>query len=203
VERIALELEAFLIEAQILDPADYFRRHNSRMIALQDDIGRAAADGDDDRVEELEDRLAEKLAQITPLLTRYQILQDSRDRATAGLADAESEYAVANASLEAAQEGTAVEASDAVALPRAARLLRQLLVVIVLATALAIGLIVLLELTTPTHGRGVASTSAVRSEPRGAADVAPVGAAPGERSPAAVRAAAQGRPSDRAARRRR
>lgn len=145
--RASQAYEGFLKESGLLNPDQFFRIQTLRLIDLQDRAGRARNDGDEEAAEELDARFLQLQLRLAPMQVEFTTLREALTRAASALTNAEASYAVANAALEAAEEGTSVQGSEAVALPRAAQLLRQLLVIVVLATALAIALIVLMELT--------------------------------------------------------
>jgi hypothetical protein len=163
------DYEEFLERTGMVNPDQYFEKQQNRLIRLTDEIGLAEAQGDEELAERLTEQLENKQAAITPLRVEWTTLEEGRTRAALILSEVESAYSTANASLEAAREGRSVDVSDATAIPRAAQLLRQLLVVVVLSTALAIGLIVLLELVSMPRRpvRGAVSAAADRPGEQG------------------------------------
>jgi Chain length determinant protein len=162
--RFQREYEAFLNRTGMLNPEQVFETQTKRIIELQDEIGQATATGDLELARQLRDQLQERKDRYTPLRVEYTFLQESRSRANAVLTEADAAFVAADAALDAAESGGSVQTSDAVAVPRAAQLFRRLLVVVVLVTALAIGAIVLLELTAGARPSGAARARGVGSQ---------------------------------------
>jgi hypothetical protein len=167
---------AFLNEAEVLVPQAVFESKTRRMIDLEDAISGALAEGDQERADRLQEQLDRVREHWTPLVGEYEALQQARLRANQNSAAAESAYTTATAALEAAREGSSTTVASAVPMPRVPQLVRRLLTVVVLATGLAIAMIIALELLLPGGRR--TRTVAVRSSDRVAR--APVAGASGE-----------------------
>jgi hypothetical protein len=167
---------AFLGDAGVLVPQAVFESKTRRMIDLDDAINGALAEGDEERAADLQEQL-DRLREIwTPLVGEYESLQQARLRAFQSRAEAESAYTSATAALDAAREGASTTVAAAVPMPRVPQLVRRLLTVVVVATALAIAMIIALELLLPA-GRRTRAVAA-RSPDRVAS--APVAGASGE-----------------------
>jgi hypothetical protein len=146
-DRLDQQYLEFLTRTGILDPQLVFKAQTKRMIQLEDEMNAAIAEGDDARAADLQEELEQRREKWTPLLAEYESLQQARFRANQSRSEAESAYTTAAAALDAAKEGSSTTVAAAVPVARVPQLVRRLLTVVVLATGLAIALIVLLELT--------------------------------------------------------
>jgi hypothetical protein len=150
----------FLTTNDLLDPALYFKVQSKRLIDLQDEANRLRAEGKEVRAEEIEADIERRQDNLVPLQLDYTLLQESRATAIQAQAEANAAFAAADAAVEAAREGGSVRLSDPVPIPRATQMFRRLLIAVVVATALTIGLVILLELAPPGGVARVLSSSA-------------------------------------------
>ena len=166
------DYDRFISTNGLLDPALYFRREAVRLNNLRIERDRAVVARDDAAVERLEERIDAVVDILGPLQSRYDTLVVGREQAQAALTEARSAFANADAAVEAARDGSSVQALPASGVSLLDRLPRQILVVVVVATALTIAVIVLLELIAPadrkrtvTQRGGPAAGSAPTSIP--------------------------------------
>jgi capsular polysaccharide biosynthesis protein len=164
-------LDDFTIEHELLNVDDYLDSQQDRVRELQSDRDQALLDGDEERAQEIQDRITSLLQETAAIRTEFNTVQTTREQAAASLAEARTAHETALGAVEAAEDASTIKVLSAVPVPRTERLPSQLLVVVVIATALTIGLIVLLELLTPRQ-RASASAS-------DRSDRAPAGPPPG------------------------
>jgi hypothetical protein len=135
-----------------LVPGDVFDQENSQMQALRDAIGTALAEGDEERVEQLQERLDEKAERFVSDSVEFGAIASAQRRADEALAAAQIAHDQAAASLESVEEtenpgqGGAISSTDATGVSRFQTFLRTVVPAIVIATILAIVLVVLIEI---------------------------------------------------------
>jgi hypothetical protein len=144
--------DVFLLETGIGDPAEWLRRQTIRLIGLQDDLGVARGVGNDVEVARLQKRLDDKHALVGPVQAEYSRLSAARDRGLAVLAESNRVATAADAALRNVQNsGAQITVSPPRTRPWTSVLLGIVVPAVVIATALAIALVVLLEIVGPTR----------------------------------------------------
>lgn len=140
-------VEGFLSETGLVNPSQVFKIQASRLVALRDALGHAISQGQGAEARRLREQIDQKEAEVTQQVVTYQRLTDQRQRALSALQAADNQYFQARGSLLSAQEGETITVSEPEPLPRlGSTAVRQLVAAGVIACALAIGLVVLLEL---------------------------------------------------------
>jgi hypothetical protein len=142
------------------------RQQKKRILKVQNDLNNARRDGED--TTELEADLEEvqtKVAQESADLARVEALQNT---ALETLQGAQAAYLTEKGILDSVTAGSLVSASDATSAPRLPGLIKAVVPAVVVATGLAIAMIVLLEVVgpvrLPTRRRGEPG-AAKKSEP--------------------------------------
>ncbi len=139
-------LRAFLERFGNIQPQDEFQRIAATLADLRERADEAEAAGDAERVAELSARIDALTARWSPLIVEWQGLNAARARAQRQLETAQLDYAIARSALEAVlADGSSVLGTRATAVPRLSTVVRGAVPIVVLATALAILLVIALE----------------------------------------------------------
>lgn len=130
-----------------IQPQETFDRVSAQLSELRDRADEARVRGDDAQADVLEARIQALTARWSPLIIEWQELSAARSRAQRQLESAQLDELAARSILEAAtSDGGSVVTSAAVPVPRTAVFVRSVLPIVVLATVLAILLVVGMEL---------------------------------------------------------
>lgn len=160
-------VRAFLVRFGSIQPQADFDRVSALIGDLRERADAARNEGDVERAEELEGRIGTLTERWAPLVVEWQELSATRSRAQRQLESAQSEYAVVRAVLSAAATGTdPVMGSPAVAVGRGRAFIRSVLPIVVLATALAILLVVGVELAAGGRAWSMGAVPVVSGERR-------------------------------------
>lgn len=161
-------VRAFLVRFGSIQPQADFDRISGLIGDLRERADAARDEGDEARAEELEGRIAAITERWAPLVVEWQELSAARGRAQRQLESAQAEEAAVRAVLSAAASGTdPVMGSPAVAVSRTRAFVRSVLPIVVLATALAILLVIGVELAASGGRRlegAVAATGGARPQ---------------------------------------
>ena len=140
-------MRSFAETTNIFDAREYFRLQTDRLIDLQDQLGVATAQGDTSLASQLQDRITTRRQQVAEQQSDYDRLSAAVQNAEELVTTSQQDAATAQALVASVQsEGKRVNVSEATSVPRFRTLLQILLPTLLIATALAIGLIVLLEI---------------------------------------------------------
>ena len=142
------DYDGFLNETGFINPEQVFLQEENEAQDLRNQIGAAITAGDDELAAALQERLDEKTARNAPLAAEFQAIQNAQRRTDEALSAAQVANDQALGALESVEEGSsgAISPSDAVAVSRTQTFVRTVVPTIVIATILAIGLVVLLEI---------------------------------------------------------
>lgn len=138
-------LQAFISETGFIVPSQVFKIESSRLVALRDALGVARGKGDDAEARRLQEQIDSKVANLSEQVITYQRLEDDRQRALEALRQVDAAYYDATGSLAATEQGTAVTVSAPLRVPRLESMARQLIATLVVAVALGLALVLLLE----------------------------------------------------------
>jgi uncharacterized protein involved in exopolysaccharide biosynthesis len=173
VERVSQEYQLFLTSNDLVDPERYFAEQTKRTNDMIDQINGLRSEGKLDEADQLQADLDTRVANLAPLQVQYRVLQQTLTGAVTAEREASSRLVSAQAAVEAVDDPATVPVSDPVAVSRLGQILRRLLVAVVVATALGIGLVILLELTTSPVARPRAvSADGGQTQRDGTADAA-------------------------------
>lgn len=168
--------ESFLSETGLVNPPQVFKMQASRLVALRDALGHAIELGQDAEARRLQARIDQKEAELTDQVVTYQRLTDERQRALSALQLADNAYFQAEGGMASAEQGETITVSKPELAPRLGPAVRQLTGAVVVAAALAIGLVVLLEFLYVRPPRREVAGSAGVGDPGVAESVSPDGA---------------------------
>jgi hypothetical protein len=179
---------AFLTTVESVQPSDDFEAAAEQITSLREQIQAAIDDGNQDRANQLQRRLDDMTAKWSPLIVEWQALNAARSRAAATLDVAQANHTTAQAAVEVIEaDGGGVDAGRAVPVSRLQVFFRTVVPTVVIATVLAIGLVILLEAFPRSSLRGWRARGTRQRTP----SPEPVEAAP-EREIVAREPAAQG-----------
>jgi hypothetical protein len=169
------QYQQFVSDTLILNPTKYFNTWQQRFISLSDQIGHLQASGEDAQAAQLQDRLDTKKAQISEQAADYNRIIAVRDSSKEALAEANQAEQAEKGLLLAVQNGGQISVSDPAGSSRLTGLIKAVVPAVVVATGLAIALIVLLEVVGPARrpsrqrparpGRHAPDDQAARGEP--------------------------------------
>jgi len=145
------EYQQFVADTLILDPTKYFNTWQQRFIALQDAIGNAKASGDDAKATSLQARLDAKKVEISQQSADYNRIVALRDSSKEALSQAQLAELSEKGLLNSVQQGDQIPVSDPSGSSRLTGLIKSVVPAVVVATGLAIALIVLLEVVGPAR----------------------------------------------------
>jgi hypothetical protein len=145
------QYQQFVSDTLILNPTKYFNTWQQRFISLSDQIGHLQAIGDDARAAQLQDRLDTKKAQVSQQAADYNRIVALRDSSKESLATASQAEQAEKGLLLSVQQGEQIAASDPTGSSRLTGLIKAVVPAVVVATGLAIALIVLLEVVGPAR----------------------------------------------------
>ncbi len=166
LEGASERLRAFLERFGNIQPQDEFQRIASTLAELRDRAEEAEAAGEADRAAELSARIDALTARWSPLIVEWQGLNAERSRAQRQLEAAQLDYAIARSALEAVlADGSSVLGTRATPVPRLATVVRGVVPIVVVATALAILLVIGLEVV--RSGMGAADRPRARAPASG------------------------------------
>lgn len=155
------EVQAFLERFGSVLPQTEFDRIEGVLSELRIRAEAARAEGDLARAGEIEARIASLAGRWSELVVEWQTLSAARGRAQRQLESAQLDEAAARSALEAALNGDGtVLAAPAHAVPRVQVFLDAVVPIVVLATILAIGLVIGVEITSARRERAVGTARA-------------------------------------------
>jgi hypothetical protein len=170
------QYQEFVDQNLIFNATKYFAKWQNRFIDLSDRIGAAQAAGNDALAAQLQDRLDTKKAQVSQQAADYNRIITLRDSASESLTTAQQAEIEEKGLLTSIQQPGQVSVSDPSGSSRLTGLIKAVVPAVVVATGLAIALIVLLEVVGParTPRRAHAPGRGVADEQRGPARPASV-----------------------------
>jgi hypothetical protein len=145
------QYQQFISDTLILNPTKYFNTQQQRFIALQDAIGNARGLGDDAKATALQARLDAKKAEVSQQAADYNRIIALRDSSKEALAQAQLSELGEKGLLTSVKAGNLVSVTEPTGSSRLTGLIKAVVPAVVVATGLAIALIVLLEVVGPAR----------------------------------------------------
>jgi hypothetical protein len=144
------QFRAFIMETDI-STEQYFIEQQKRITNLQDELGNAQANGETARAAEIQATIDTKSEKISETLPDFDRLTSTRQSALEAYTTAQQAELSEKGLLESAKAGGQVSASEPTGASRLTGLIKAVVPAVVVATGLAIAMIVLLEVVGPVR----------------------------------------------------